>query len=94
MKMVPQTALHQHCQAVLQENHTLRQTVTENFAAERERGSDEDKKVTEMLLTQLITDTSKKFHLLVDIFHFMYGILLFACSTNQEIKYTYSKQKM
>ena len=59
VKMVPQTALHQHCQALLQENHTLRQTVAENSAAEREKGSGEDKRVTEMLLTQLITDTSK-----------------------------------
>lgn len=72
MKMLPQTALHQHCQALLQENHTLRQMAAENSAAERERGSGEDKRVTEMLLTQLITDTSKKVLPLVATSHFIY----------------------
>ena len=95
VKMVPQTALHQHCQALLQENHTLRQTATENSAAKSERGSGEDKRVTEMLLTQLITDTSEKVPPLVGIPYFMYGTLIhvLACSTNHERKYIFVANK-
>ena len=50
----------------------------ENSTAGKERGSGEDKRVTETLLTQLITDTSKKALPLMDMSHL--SGLIFACS--------------